>query len=87
MIQAAIRERAPDGEPLTDYDRDQAVLYLRLLDADTVGAAWQEVAKLLFGVDPAADPTRAELMYGTHLARAKWLRDSGYKDLITRSPG
>lgn len=84
MIQAAIRERAPAGEPLTDYDREHAVLYLRLLDAEADGADWREVAQLLLGVNPAEDQARAELMYATHLARANWVRDSGYKDLLTK---
>ena len=84
MIQAAIRERAPAGEPLTDYDREHAILYLRLLDAEAAGADWRDVAQVVFGIDPAGDEARAQTMYATHLARAKWVRDGGYKDLLTK---
>jgi hypothetical protein len=87
MIQAVLHERAPIGEPLTDYDREQAVLYLRLLDAEAAGARWQDVATHLFNFDPADEPDRAERMYVTHLARAKWLRDNGYKDLVSGATG
>jgi hypothetical protein len=87
MTGAELRERAPLGEPLTDYDRDHATLYLRLLDAEAEGADWQEVARLLFRIDPSVDRFRAELMYATHLARAQWLRDSGYKELFSNSSG
>jgi len=82
MTDAGLRERAPQGEPLTDYDRDHLALYLRLLDAEAAGADWQEVARVLLGVDPSVDRSRAELMHATHLARAHWLRDGAYKDLL-----
>jgi hypothetical protein len=87
MTGAELRERAPSGEPLTDYDRDHAKLYLRLLDAEAEGADWQEVARLLFRLDPSADRARAEQMYATHLARAHWLRDGGYKELFSNGSG
>jgi hypothetical protein len=87
MTGAGFRERAPHGEPLTDYDRDHCALYLRLLDADADCADWQDVARVLFGVDPAADRGRAELMHATHLARARWLRDGAYRHLFSKSSG
>lgn len=82
MTQAELRERAPQGEPLTDYDRAQATVYLRLLDAEAAGADWREVAAIVLKVDPAREPDRAHTMHETHLARAHWLRDGGYKDLL-----
>jgi hypothetical protein len=45
MTGPRLRARAPQGEPLTDYDRDHVALYLRLLDAEEAGADWREVAK------------------------------------------
>lgn len=87
MTGAELRERAPSGEPLTDYDREHATLYLRLLDAEAEGAEWQEVARIVLNVDPSADPARAEQMHASHLARAHWLRDGGYKELFSTSSG
>jgi hypothetical protein len=83
MTQAELRERAPEGEPLTDYDRDMAAVYLRLLDAEATGADWREVAKIVLGVDDADEPQRAKVMHASHLARAQWLRDSGYRELLS----
>ena len=72
-------ERAPEGEALTDYDREHAALYLRLLDAEAAGADWRDAAKAVFGVDLGAD---AESQYRSHLARARWLRDGAYGKLF-----
>lgn len=65
MTQAELRERAPEGVPLTEYDREIAPIYLRLLDADA-----------------ATEPGRAEVMHASHLARARWLRDGGYREFL-----
>ena len=80
-----LRIRAPQDPELTDYDRDHAVTYLRLLDAEEAGADWQEVAKVVLGVDPRGDFERAQVMHATHLARAKWMRDGGYKNLLRKN--
>lgn len=84
MTSAEFQERAPTGDALTDYDRAHASLYLRLLDAETAGADWREIVPLLFGLDVASDPKRAEDMHATHLARAKWLRDGAHKGLFSQ---
>ena len=82
MTQAELRERAPEGVPLTAYDREMAPVYLRLLDAEAAGADWREVAKIVLGVDAAHHPQRAEVMHASHLARAQWLRDGVYRELL-----
>jgi hypothetical protein len=47
------------------------VTYLRLLDADAEGAAWQEVARIVLSLDVETD-----------LARAKWMTEQGYRHLL-----
>jgi hypothetical protein len=79
MNDRGLRDRAPNGE-LTDYDRQHAALYLRLLDADAEGADWREVAQVVMGLDVRQEAAR--LTYATHLARAQWLRNGGYADLL-----
>jgi hypothetical protein len=79
MNDRGLRDRAPSGE-LTDYDREHAALYLRLLDADAEGADWREVAQVVMGLDARQEAAR--LTYATHLARAQWLRNGGYADLL-----
>ncbi|HWJ74221.1 MAG TPA: DUF2285 domain-containing protein [Kaistia sp.] len=70
---------------LTAYDQAHLKLYLRLLDAEADGAAWEEVVELLFGLDPAADPSRAAKIHAAHLARARWMTESGYRHLLRAS--
>ncbi|MFE0018382.1 DNA -binding domain-containing protein [Mesorhizobium sp. NPDC059054] len=81
---APFRDSAPTGEELTDYDRSHVKLYVRLLDADSEGAAWQEVASVLFGLDPAREE-RALGVYTSHLERARWMAETGYL-LLLRDP-
>lgn len=83
---ATIADQPPAEPSVTDYDRAHFKLYLRLLDADAERAAWEEVSRLLLDIDPARDRERARLRYETHLARARWMTDRGYLDLL-RSGG
>ncbi len=75
-----------DSPPLTDrvnsYDEAHFVTYLRLLDADEEGADWREVVEIVFGLDPDADPERARLIHDSHLARARWMTEKGYRHLL-----
>lgn len=75
-------DRPPESSELTPYDESHLVDYLRLLDADSDGADWREVAALIFGIDATADPERAITMHATHLARARWMTEAGYVHLL-----
>lgn len=75
---------APTDETLTEYDQQHVITYLRLLDAEADGAEWTEVASLVLRMDPVSDPARAKATWESHLARAKWLVDHGYRDLLRR---
>lgn len=79
-----LSDLAPSGERLTDYDREQAALYIRMLDAETAGSPWEEVSRRLLRVDPDQDRDRARLRFETHLARARWMRDVGYRQLAVQ---
>jgi len=80
-----IAETAPTSAQVTDYDRAHLPTYLRLLDATSEGAPWEEVARIVLDLDPALEPDRARRAHATHLARARWLTERGYRDLL-RSP-
>lgn len=75
-----------DSPPLTDrvnaYDEAHLATYLRLLDAADEGADWREVVKIVFGLDAEADPERAKQMHDSHLARARWMTEHGYRHLL-----
>ncbi len=80
----SIAEEAPSDAQLTDYDRAHLPIYLRLLDAAAEGAAWEEVTHIVLGIDPAREPARAKHTHDSHLARARWLSEHGYRDLLRR---
>jgi predicted SprT family Zn-dependent metalloprotease len=75
-----------DSPPLTDrvnaYDEAHLVPYLRLLDANEEGADWREVVRIIFGLDAEADLTRARRVHDSHLARARWMTEVGYRHLL-----
>ncbi|MGY4752587.1 DNA -binding domain-containing protein [Pannonibacter sp. Q-1] len=77
---------APPPElQLTSYDREHMVLYLRILDADRDGADWREVVRILFDLDPEQDSERCRKIYDSHLARARWMTEHGYRELVRES--
>jgi len=76
----------PISQTLTAYDREHMVLYLRLLDSSRDGADWREAVQILFGLDPAREPRRCRQIHDTHLARAQWMTEHGYRDLARSAP-
>jgi hypothetical protein len=77
-----VADAAPDDPVLTIYDEQHLVTYWRLLDAEADGAEWKEVARIVLHIDPDREPARARHAFDTHLARAKWMADHGYRDLL-----
>ena len=78
----AFADEPPQGSGLTEYDRQHLALYIRLLDAADEGAEWTEVVRVLFGLDPNRDGERARRVYDSHLARARWMTEHGYRELL-----
>lgn len=78
-------DEPPASEILTDYDRQHMVLYMRLLDSAREGADWRKAVQALFGLDPAMDSDRCRKIYDTHLARARWMTEQGYRELARES--
>jgi hypothetical protein len=42
--------------------------------------------QIIFGLDPDREPARARSVHDSHLARARWMSRTGYRDLVRRSP-
>lgn len=78
-------DEPPESAVLTEYDREHVSLYARLLDAAAENADWQEAASVLFGLDSKLDPERARRVHDTHLARARWITEHGYRDLLNQA--
>lgn len=81
-LEPAVAERAPVEADLTAYDRARLVTYLRLLDAASEDAPWQEVCRIVLRIDPEADEEAARASYDSHLARARWMTAAGYQHLL-----
>jgi Uncharacterized conserved protein (DUF2285) len=77
-----VADTAPVSDMLTVYDEEHIITYLRVLDADSVGADWEEVAKIVLHIDPQREPDRARRAWETHLERARWMTERGYRYLL-----
>jgi hypothetical protein len=82
MSQPSIADAAPTESFLTGYDMAHLVTYLRLLDADAEGADWGEAARIVLKLDVRKDTERAKRTWASHLARAKWMTEHGYRHLL-----
>lgn len=78
-------DSAPVDNRITDYDERHFVTYLRLLDAEQEGADWREVVAIVFRLDPEAEPKRSRAVHTSHLARARWMTETGYRHLLEKS--
>ncbi len=86
MASSDFLDAPPASAELTDYDRSHMKVYMRVLDATTDGADWREAVAVIFGLDPDAEPDRARLVHDSHLARARWMTEHGYRKLLHGKP-
>ena len=77
-----VADVAPTDSALTVYDEQHVVTYMRLLAAESEVANWQEVARVVLHLDPDSEPVRARNAFESHLARAKWMTEHGYRHLL-----
>jgi hypothetical protein len=75
--------RPPENDHITPYDEQHFVTYLQLLDAQAAGVDWREIVRVVFGLDPQRS-SRARSIYETHLARARWMTEKGYRELLSK---
>lgn len=83
-LKPSIADAPPADECVTVYDLDHLKLYLRLLDAESEGAPLADIAWILLGIDAALEPERAWRVHDTHLGRARWMTEHGYRDLLMK---
>lgn len=81
-LDPVVADTAPNDTALTAYDEVHRVTYVRLLDAEREGADWREVAQTVLHIDPAREPDRARTAFDSHLSRAKWMTEQGYRHLL-----
>ena len=80
-----VADEAPTGNAITPYDEQHYVTYLRLLDACRDGADWREGARIVLHRDPVAEEARSRRCWESHLARAHWLSNSGYRRILEQA--
>lgn len=82
---APIADEAPVSDQLTPYDEIHVIHYVILLDAEREHVPWDDVAREALLIDPAKERDRARRAYESHLARARWMANSGWRQLLQTS--
>lgn len=77
-----VADGVPWSDDITPYDEAHFITYIRLLDAQAEQADWRAVARIVLHRDPAAEPDRTRRCWEEHLKRAKWMTESGYRQLL-----
>lgn len=80
-----VDDLAPSEPEITVYDERHFVTYLRLLDAETDGADWTEVARIVLHRDPTSETMRTRTCWESHLARAQWMTKTGYRKILEQA--
>lgn len=77
-----VADLVPWDDKITPYDKAHFSRYLRLLDAVDTDATSDDMCLAILDRDPTANPDGAKKTLESHLARARWLSEQGYKDLL-----
>ncbi|MGY3396475.1 hypothetical protein ACVWW6_009066 [Bradyrhizobium sp. USDA 3311] len=86
LLNPVVADLAPSGADLTAYDEEHTITYWRLLDANAEGADWREVSRIVLHIDPDRRPERARRAFESHLERALWMANGGYRQLLRGGP-
>jgi hypothetical protein len=77
-----LQDEAPEANSVTNYDRAHFPWYVRLLDASSAGASDGDICREVLGIDVEKEPDRARKMLESHLKRARWMTQQGYRQLL-----
>ena len=77
-----IADEVPWSDHVTTYDSEHFTVYLCLLDAATDGASAEEMSRIVLGIDLTNEPARAKQALDSHLRRARWMTEHGYRHLL-----
>jgi hypothetical protein len=78
---ARVKELVPWSDTITAYDMEHLFLYARLLDEAAQGASEAEMIRDVLELEPGAK--RAAKSLQQHLARARWMRENGYAQMLS----
>lgn len=77
-----LADEVPWSPKLTEYDETHFLVYLRLLDARSKGASDEDMVKIIVETDPSKTPEKASQSMKSHLERARWMTEEGYRGLF-----
>lgn len=78
---ARAKELVPWSDTVTAYDMEHLFVYARLLDEAAKGASEAEMIRDVLELEPGTKKAAKSLQQ--HLARAKWMRESGYAQMLS----
>jgi hypothetical protein len=82
QLNPQVANLAPAGPTLTMYGEKHMITYMRVLDADQQGADWRDASRIVLRIDPDTEADRARLAFESHLSRARWMAEQGYRHLL-----
>ncbi len=68
------------------YGLTLAIIVASYFALRPLGVSLHPAVSILFGIDPAAEPERARRIHDSHLDRAKWMTQHGYRELAHEQP-
>lgn len=78
----AFAEKAPRSPTITAYDEAHFAIYLRLLDATSKAASEDTMLDIILDAAPGMNRDKARRALLSHLKRAVWMSDEGYRSLL-----
>ncbi len=81
-MDAEVDDEAPAVATITQYDERHLITYLRLLDAAAQNIHWRQAALDILRRDPSRHSDRARRCWESHIARARWMSEHGYCQLL-----
>lgn len=85
VLDPGVADDAPCADAITPYDEEHFVTYARLLDAEAEEADWRDVCRIVLHRDP--DAANSRQCWQSHIDRAHWMVEHGYRQLLDRTRG
>lgn len=79
-------EKAPRSTIITAYDEAHFAIYLRLLDAKSKAASEEAMLEIILESSPGLSRDKARRALLSHLKRAVWMSEEGYRGLLGKKP-
>ncbi len=83
MTDPEVAAIAPAGPTLTPYDQAyHSDLSPSYSTAHAEGIEWREIVQIVLHIDPDQEQEHARKTFESHLARAQWMTEQGYRHLL-----